>query len=125
MKKYFEQFGEILEAVVITDKNTGRSKGYGFSYYNVYGGAASQYPLYGGATTGLVTGSTTAFYPYFQLSQGGGAATYAHGQGFGLQYPQMLQYSAAATTAGVTGFSGQHYGGPLSLAPTPPAQAAG
>lgn len=30
MKKYFEQFGEILEAVVITDKNTGRSKGYGF-----------------------------------------------------------------------------------------------
>ncbi|XP_022861234.1 RNA-binding protein 24-like [Olea europaea var. sylvestris] len=30
MKLYFEQFGEILEAVVITDKNTGRSKGYGF-----------------------------------------------------------------------------------------------
>ncbi|KAL5982823.1 hypothetical protein ACLOJK_016900 [Asimina triloba] len=30
MKKYFEQFGEILEAVVITDKNTGKSKGYGF-----------------------------------------------------------------------------------------------
>ncbi|CAK7328572.1 unnamed protein product [Dovyalis caffra] len=30
MKKYFEQFGEILEAVVIIDKNTGRSKGYGF-----------------------------------------------------------------------------------------------
>ncbi|KAL4351877.1 hypothetical protein GQ457_06G031050 [Hibiscus cannabinus] len=30
MKSYFEQFGEILEAVVITDKNTGRSKGYGF-----------------------------------------------------------------------------------------------
>ncbi|KAI7746959.1 hypothetical protein M8C21_021174 [Ambrosia artemisiifolia] len=30
MKAYFEQFGEILEAVVITDKTTGRSKGYGF-----------------------------------------------------------------------------------------------
>ncbi|KAG5032798.1 hypothetical protein JHK82_016368 [Glycine max] len=30
MKKYFEQFGEILEAVVITDKATGRCKGYGF-----------------------------------------------------------------------------------------------
>ncbi|KAL8143339.1 hypothetical protein V2J09_016371 [Rumex salicifolius] len=30
MKKYFVQFGEILEAVVITDKSTGRSKGYGF-----------------------------------------------------------------------------------------------
>ncbi|GER36977.1 RNA-binding (RRM/RBD/RNP motifs) family protein [Striga asiatica] len=30
LRHYFEQFGEILEAVVITDKNTGRSKGYGF-----------------------------------------------------------------------------------------------
>ncbi|XP_019430930.1 PREDICTED: RNA-binding protein 38-like [Lupinus angustifolius] len=30
MRKYFEQFGEILEAVIITDKNTGNSKGYGF-----------------------------------------------------------------------------------------------
>ncbi|MQL90928.1 hypothetical protein Taro_023526 [Colocasia esculenta] len=30
MRRYFEQFGEIQEAVVIRDKNTGRSKGYGF-----------------------------------------------------------------------------------------------
>ncbi|KAF7843852.1 RNA-binding protein 24-B-like [Senna tora] len=30
MRRYFEEFGEIVEAVVITDKNTGRSKGYGF-----------------------------------------------------------------------------------------------
>lgn len=30
MRSYFEQFGEILEAVVITDRQTGRSKGYGF-----------------------------------------------------------------------------------------------
>lgn len=30
LKRYFEQFGEILEAVVITDRNTGASKGYGF-----------------------------------------------------------------------------------------------
>ncbi|OWM79674.1 hypothetical protein CDL15_Pgr023086 [Punica granatum] len=30
MRCYFEQFGEILEAVVISDKNTGKSKGYGF-----------------------------------------------------------------------------------------------
>ncbi|KAJ7294380.1 hypothetical protein O6H91_Y260900 [Diphasiastrum complanatum] len=30
MRRHFEHFGEILEAVVITDKNTGRSKGYGF-----------------------------------------------------------------------------------------------
>ncbi|RDY01065.1 putative RNA-binding protein ARP1 [Mucuna pruriens] len=30
MRKYFDQFGDILEAVIITDKNTGKSKGYGF-----------------------------------------------------------------------------------------------
>ncbi|PON47380.1 Splicing factor-like protein [Parasponia andersonii] len=30
MRRYFEQFGEILEAVIITDKNSGKSKGYGF-----------------------------------------------------------------------------------------------
>lgn len=30
LRRYFEQFGEILEAVIITDKNTGKSKGYGF-----------------------------------------------------------------------------------------------
>lgn len=30
MRKYFQQFGDILEAVIITDKNTGKSKGYGF-----------------------------------------------------------------------------------------------
>eukprot|EP00761_Pharyngomonas_kirbyi_P000273 gb/GECH01000273.1/.p1 GENE.gb/GECH01000273.1/~~gb/GECH01000273.1/.p1 ORF type:complete len:183 (+),score=32.01 gb/GECH01000273.1/:1-549(+) len=30
LRKYFEQFGEVIEAVVIYDKPTGRSKGYGF-----------------------------------------------------------------------------------------------
>ncbi|XP_044475220.1 probable RNA-binding protein ARP1 isoform X2 [Mangifera indica] len=30
MRRYFEQFGDILEAVIITDKNTAKSKGYGF-----------------------------------------------------------------------------------------------
>ncbi|KAL5992465.1 hypothetical protein ACLOJK_013384 [Asimina triloba] len=33
MRRYFDQFGDILEAVIITDKNTGRSKGYGFVTY--------------------------------------------------------------------------------------------
>ncbi|XP_072999240.1 uncharacterized protein [Typha latifolia] len=225
MRKYFEQFGEILEAVVITDKNTGRSKGYGFvtfrdpeaatracvdpapvidgrrtncnlaslgvqrsrpttpqrggnrsyramksfhtgvqggmgnafsshhattfphyaiqqgipynvfgyspyspeytypaNYYNMYGGASTQYPLYGGGAAGMVNG-TTAYYPYFQFGQGGGSATsYAGGNGYGLQYPHMFHYSTAGATAGVTGFA-QHYGGALSLAPSPAAQA--
>lgn len=85
------------------------------------GGAAAQYPVYGG-TNAMVTG-TNAFYPYFQFGQGGGAAPYANGQSYGMQYPQMFQYSAMATSAvsGFTGFAAQHYGGPLS----PPAQPAG
>ncbi|CAM8978271.1 unnamed protein product [Rhodiola kirilowii] len=30
LKEHFEQYGHILEAVIISDKLTGRSKGYGF-----------------------------------------------------------------------------------------------
>lgn len=30
LKELFAQYGEITEAVVITDRNTGRSKGFGF-----------------------------------------------------------------------------------------------
>ncbi|KAH7285755.1 hypothetical protein KP509_33G044200 [Ceratopteris richardii] len=30
LRRHFEQFGDIVEAVVITDRATGRSKGYGF-----------------------------------------------------------------------------------------------
>lgn len=33
---YFNKFGEILEAVVISDKHTGRSKGYGFVSCTIY-----------------------------------------------------------------------------------------
>ena len=36
MRRHFEQFGEIQEAVVITDKNTGRSKGYGFVCFSIF-----------------------------------------------------------------------------------------
>lgn len=30
MHSFFQQFGDILEAVIIQDKHTGKSKGYGF-----------------------------------------------------------------------------------------------
>ncbi|KAF3787565.1 putative RNA-binding protein [Nymphaea thermarum] len=214
MRKYFEQFGEILEAVVITDKNTGRSKGYGFvtfrepeaamracvdptpvidgrrancnlaslgvqrtrpstpqhggsrfrllnsfhtglqgglgspypssatfphyaiqqgipynlygyspystdysyltSYYNVYGGAGAQYPVYAGAA-GIVAGA--AFYPYFQLGQGTAGSGYGNGQGYG-QFPHLLHYSAG-TSPTLPGYAQQHYGGALSVAASP------
>ncbi|EEF52963.1 RNA-binding protein 24 isoform X2 [Ricinus communis] len=215
MKKYFEQFGEILEAVVITDKATGRSKGYGFvtfrdpeaamracvdsapvidgrrancnlaslgvqrskpstpkhgggggrnlrvissfqtgfgtafpsaasfphyaiqqgipynvygyspyspeytyptSYYNVYGGATAQYPMYGTGHSGMMSGAAAAFYPYLQFGEGsGGATSYSSSQNYNVQYPHHLfQYSAVNSTGGYP----QHFGAPLSLAPT-------
>ena len=30
LKDHFEKYGQILEAVIISDKHTGKSKGYGF-----------------------------------------------------------------------------------------------
>jgi hypothetical protein len=87
----------------------------------MYGG--TQYPFYGGAGTGMVTG-TSPFYPYFQFGQSGNTTpNYASGQGYNMQYPQMFQFSTVASTAAaVTGFA-QQYGGPLSLAASPQAQA--
>ncbi|KAF0913356.1 hypothetical protein E2562_022158 [Oryza meyeriana var. granulata] len=41
---HFEQFGEIVEAVIIADKHTGRSKGYGFVTFRDPEGAALQDP---------------------------------------------------------------------------------
>jgi RNA recognition motif-containing protein len=34
LRKFFERFGEIEEAVVITDRATGKSRGYGFVSMN-------------------------------------------------------------------------------------------
>lgn len=71
----------------------------------------------------MVTG-TSPFYPYFQFGQSGNTTTnYTSGQGYNLQYPQMFQFSTVSSTAAaVTGFA-QQYGGPLSLAASPQAQA--
>ncbi|XP_058097546.1 uncharacterized protein LOC131242731 isoform X2 [Magnolia sinica] len=90
---------------------------YPTSYYNVYGGGGgshTQYPMYGGAA-GVVTGNT-AFYPYFQVGHGNGPGHYSNG--YGLQYQHVFPYSAVNSTA-----FPQHYGGPVSLPPTPPSQA--
>lgn len=35
MKEHFDKYGEILEAVIISDKLSGRSKGYGFVSYSL------------------------------------------------------------------------------------------
>lgn len=44
LRKYFEVFGEIEEAVVITDRQTGKSRGYGFVSCTDGGGRGTKSP---------------------------------------------------------------------------------
>ncbi|XP_020214347.1 RNA-binding protein 24-B isoform X1 [Cajanus cajan] len=96
---------------------------YPTSYYGVYGGATAQYPVYGSGPGGMMTGAA-AFYPYLQYGEGSGGGTtggYTSGQGYGVNYPpQLFQYSPIASTA--AGGYAQHYGTPMSLAPSPALQ---
>lgn len=78
-------------------------------YYNVFGGGAGQYPMYGGST-GMVTG-TTPFYPYVQVGHGTGGPAPTYPQG--LQYPPLFHYSALNSTP-----FPQHYGGTTLPTPT-------
>ena len=36
LREFFQQFGDIEEAVVITDRQTGKSRGYGFVSYSIF-----------------------------------------------------------------------------------------
>ncbi|XP_074589443.1 uncharacterized protein LOC141845278 [Curcuma longa] len=103
---------------------------YPTSYYNVYEGATAQYPAYGSPAA--------AYYPnYFQFGGGAtgrtapaAATALANGgqMGYNVSYPTaMLHYptAVASTPTGMTAF-GQHFGaGPLPIAATSTAQAAG
>ncbi|XP_010542619.1 PREDICTED: RNA-binding protein 38 isoform X1 [Tarenaya hassleriana] len=85
---------------------------YPTSYYNVYGGAAAQHPMYGNGT--MAGMAATAFYPYLQFAEGNGPATgYAS-----VHYPNHLfHYSALASSPGSN--YPHHNGSPVSLAPSP------
>ncbi|KAM1029965.1 hypothetical protein FF1_033880 [Malus domestica] len=112
---------------------------YPTNYYGLYGGAAGQYPMYGTSpATGMVAGAAAAaaFYPYLSYgSEGnGGAAAAAYGSSgvpsyaTGVQYPhnnqqQQLFHYSTMNSSGVGGY--QHYGPPISLAPSPALQSPG
>ena len=54
------EFGDILEAVIITDKNTGKSKGYGFVFVPIY-------PLISSALTTKLLHFSVCIYSSFNL----------------------------------------------------------
>ncbi|XP_052202737.1 uncharacterized protein LOC127808296 isoform X2 [Diospyros lotus] len=100
---------------------------FGQSYYGVYGGATSQYPIYGaGGGASLLTGASAAaaaFYPYVNFGEAGGGATATYagaGRTYGgVHYPQHLfHYSPVTSTGGYP----NHYAAPMSLPSTPPLQ---
>lgn len=97
----------------------------------MYGGASAQYPMYGSGAGAAA--AAAAFYPYLNFMEGSGGAasnyttTGGGGQGaYGstLQYPQHHHqlYQYAAINSATAGGYAQHYGAPISLAPTPPLQ---
>ncbi|GMH21769.1 hypothetical protein Nepgr_023611 [Nepenthes gracilis] len=118
MKSYFQQFGEILEAVVITDKNTGRSKGYGFVTFKdpeaAFSACQNPSPVIDGRQANCniaVLGAQKTKRPAPQQGQGrfrpppglvaqpaypGSASTYYHQPSAQLAFP----YSAYGYTSG-------------------------
>ncbi|XP_047325735.1 RNA-binding protein 24 isoform X2 [Impatiens glandulifera] len=98
---------------------------YPTGYYGVYGGAATQYPIYGAGGGGMA--AAAAYYPFLNFGEGNGAGApatgyaAAGGQGYGLQYPhQLFQYSALNSSSAAGGYPHHHYGAPMSLAPNAP-----
>ncbi|KAF5740984.1 RNA-binding protein 24-B-like [Tripterygium wilfordii] len=104
MRRYFEQFGDILEAVVITDKNTGRSKGYGFVTFRDHEAArracADPAPIIDGRRANCNLASLGRPRPPLQYGRGRPASPYigsmqaargAYVGSFG--NPQPLSYS--------------------------------
>jgi len=101
LREYFSQFGEITEAVVIMDRQTGRSKGYGFVTFSTPEGAAkassNPYPNIDGRRANCNLAALGA-------KPRGPASPQAGGPGYG----------AAATGyagAGAGGYAGQYQGG--------------
>ncbi|GLJ54164.1 hypothetical protein SUGI_1160710 [Cryptomeria japonica] len=120
MRRYFQQFGEILEAVVITDKNTGRSKGYGFVTFrdpeSAVRACVDPSPIIDGrrANCNLASLGATRSRPSTPQHGGrfrvvgsfpSGLQTGGHGYYGGAAFPQPAQYAAFQQ-----GFPYQTYG---------------
>eukprot|EP00850_Spirogloea_muscicola_P003470 SM000014S00258 [mRNA] locus=s14:334834:337046:+ [translate_table: standard] len=91
MRTYFEQFGEILEAVVITDRVTGRSKGYGFVTFKDPEAARracmDPTPVIDGRRANCNLASLGQKHRHTGLHQGPQAASPAYSTGFGQPGP--------------------------------------
>ncbi|KAL6527270.1 hypothetical protein OROGR_016360 [Orobanche gracilis] len=121
MRSYFEQFGEILEAVIISDKNTGKSKGYGFVTFrdpdSAQRASADPNPVIGGRRANCNIASLGRSSPspsrgriqVGNLYQGGGT-----GQGASTLYtpppppPQPVIYPSYGYTAAYPSDYGYH-----------------
>jgi hypothetical protein len=130
LRNFFEPFGEILEAVVITDRQTGKSRGYGFVTMMdeaaaqrackdpnpiIDGRKANVNLAYLGAKPRLPVGEliAAASFPY-GLKTSGLTAVYPMGDFFGL--PQLIYPSSAHAAAFLQPTSACNPAGALTVA---------
>lgn len=116
LREFFEQFGEIEEAVVITDRQTGKSRGYGFVTMAdraaaerackdpnpiIDGRKANVNLAYLGAKPrGIQTDLSVLGFPFALKAGFPATAGYVAGSQYGL--PQYVYPSAYLTTPGVS-----------------------
>ncbi|NWY40224.1 RB24A protein, partial [Sylvia atricapilla] len=112
LRKYFEVFGDIEEAVVITDRQTGKSRGYGFVSAGARGRAGG-----GGAECDVFLLVGFAFgvqqlHPALIQRPFGIPAHYVYPQAFvqpGVVIPHVQPAAAAASTTPYIDYTGAAY----------------
>jgi RNA recognition motif-containing protein len=113
---FFTQFGEILEAVVITDRVTGRSKGYGFVTFREPESArravADANPIIGGRRSNCNIASLGRPHPFTARGRGQGMGLYYSPQQhirpvYG-RLPAQMQPSSPAMYPGYYGYPTYH-----------------
>ena len=86
LKEMFAQYGDITEAVVITDRNTGRSKGFGFVTFAKEEDAQKALEMNGKEVEGRTIVVNTARPREARPAGGGGGGGYRGGGGGGGGY---------------------------------------
>ncbi|MCO5594574.1 hypothetical protein L7F22_048606 [Adiantum nelumboides] len=131
LRRHFEQFGDIVEAVVITDKATGRSKGYGFVTFRDPEGArracADSTPVIDGrrancnlASLGVRSRPGTPQGGRFR--SGGGSPTPGRSPGRMQQPFGNMQAASSPQHLPFSAYGGQHQTYPFSPYGYPPYQ---
>ncbi|KAG6402330.1 hypothetical protein SASPL_139208 [Salvia splendens] len=95
MKDHFEKYGDILEAVIISDKLTGRSKGYGFVTFKDADAAKKACECWAESSSINSTAATSAAAESCAVKVGFTGGSYMNGH-FGQVHPGQAMVGAGA-----------------------------